>query len=36
MGKGGWTGFIWLRIQKMAGSCEYDNEYLDSIKCGIY
>jgi len=22
-----WTRFIWLRIQKMAGSCENDNEY---------
>jgi hypothetical protein len=29
-----WTGFIWLRIGKVAGSYECGNEPSGSIKCG--
>jgi hypothetical protein len=28
-----WIGFIWLRIQTSAGSCEHAHEPSDSIKC---
>jgi len=31
-----WTGFIWLRIGTVAGSCECGNESLVSIKCGEF
>jgi hypothetical protein len=27
------TGFFWLRIRKMAESCEHGNEPSGSIKC---
>lgn len=30
------TGFIWLRIVTIAGSCENGNEHLDSIKAGYF
>jgi len=26
------TGLIWLRIEHVAGSCEYGNEHSDSIQ----
>jgi hypothetical protein len=26
-----WTGFSWLRIETVAGSCEHGNEYSYSI-----
>jgi hypothetical protein len=29
------TGLIWLRIEHVADSCEYGNEYSDSIKLEI-
>jgi hypothetical protein len=28
-----WTGFIWLRIGPVEGSCEYGNEPSGSMKC---
>jgi hypothetical protein len=31
-----WTGFIWLRIGPVAGSCEHGNETSGSIKCGEF
>jgi hypothetical protein len=27
------TGWIWLTIEQMEGSCEHGNERLDSIGC---
>jgi hypothetical protein len=33
---GVWTGFSWLRIGKVAGTCECGNEPLGSIKCGEF
>jgi hypothetical protein len=33
---GAWTGFSWLRIGKMAGTCECWNERSGSIKCGEF
>jgi hypothetical protein len=29
-------GFIWIRIGKVASSCEHGNEPSDSIKCGEF
>jgi hypothetical protein len=29
-----WTGFIWLRIGTVTGSCGHGAELSDSIKCG--
>jgi hypothetical protein len=29
-----WTGLIWLRIGRVAGTCECGNEPSGSIKCG--
>jgi hypothetical protein len=31
-GVGVWTGLSWLRIQKVAGTCECGNEHSGSIK----
>jgi hypothetical protein len=31
-----WTGFVWLRIITVAGSCEHDNEPWDCIKIGKF
>jgi len=31
-----WTGMIWLRLGKMAGSCKCVNEPSDSIICGEF
>jgi hypothetical protein len=31
-----WTGFIRLRIERMAGYCEYDKEYMVFIKREYY
>jgi hypothetical protein len=31
-----WTGFIWLRIEQVAGCCKRGNERSDSIKCGEF
>jgi hypothetical protein len=28
-----WTGFIWLRIGTVEGTCEHGNEPWRSIKC---
>ena len=28
------TGWSWLRIGKVAGTCEYGNELSGSTKCG--
>jgi hypothetical protein len=30
------TGFIWLRIGTVVGSCEHGNEDSGSIKCGEF
>ena len=30
------TGLSWLRIGQVAGTCEYGNEPLGSIKCGEF
>ena len=30
------TGWSWLRIGKVAGTCEYGNELSGSIKCGEF
>jgi hypothetical protein len=31
-----WTGFVWLRIGTMAGTCEHGNEPMGSIKDGEF
>jgi hypothetical protein len=31
--KGTWTGWIWLRIGQMVGSCKCGNEPTGSLKC---
>jgi hypothetical protein len=31
-----WTGLIWLRIGRVAYSCENGHETLQSIKCGDF
>ena len=31
-----WTGLRWLRIEKVAGTCECCNEPWGSIKCGEF
>jgi len=31
-----WTGLIWLRIGRVAYSCENGHETLQSIKCGAF
>jgi hypothetical protein len=31
-----WTGSIWLRIEQVAGFCEYGDEPAGSIKCGVF
>jgi hypothetical protein len=36
VGWGAWTGLVWLRIGKVAGSCECSNELSVSIKCGEF
>jgi hypothetical protein len=33
---GMFTGFIWLKIGQVAGSCEYSSEPLSAIKWGEY
>jgi len=33
---GAWTGWIWLRIGQVAGSCKSGNETSVSIKCGEF
>jgi hypothetical protein len=33
---GAWTGSIWLRIGKVAGTCECGNEPSGYIKCGEF
>jgi hypothetical protein len=33
MGCGVWSGFIWLRIGLVVGSCEHDNDPSGCIKC---
>ena len=30
------TGWSWLRIGQVAGTCEYGNELSGSIKCGEF
>jgi hypothetical protein len=30
-----WIGFIWLRIETVAGSCEHDNEPSGSVRGGV-
>ena len=30
------TGWSWLRMGQMAGTCEYGNELSGSIKCGEF
>ena len=30
------TGWSWLRIREVAGTCEYGNEFSGSIKCGEF
>jgi len=30
------TGWSWLRIGEVAGTCEYGNELSGSIKCGEF
>jgi hypothetical protein len=31
-----WSGFIWLRIREMAGSCEVIKGPSSSLKCGEF
>jgi hypothetical protein len=31
-----WTGFSWLKLETMAGTCECGNEPSGSIKCGEF
>ena len=31
-----WIGLIWLRIGKVAGSCECDNELAGPMECGEF
>jgi hypothetical protein len=31
-----WARLIWLRIERVAGSCEHGNELSDSIKTGEF
>jgi hypothetical protein len=33
---GAWTGSSWLRIRKVAGTCESGNELSGFIKCGEF
>jgi hypothetical protein len=35
-GVGVWTTLSWIRIQKVAGTCECGNEPLGSINCGEF
>jgi hypothetical protein len=35
-GCGAWTGSIWFRTGKVAGTCECGNEPSGSIKCGEF
>jgi hypothetical protein len=35
-GMGARSGSIWLRIEGMAGVCDYDGELSGSIKCGKF
>jgi hypothetical protein len=34
--EGAWTGLIWLRIRKVAGTCQCGKDSSDSIKCGEF
>jgi len=36
VGCGVWTGWNWLRIGTVGGTCECDNEPSGSIKCGEF
>jgi hypothetical protein len=31
-----WTGFMWLIIEPVVGSCKYVNEHLGAIKIGDF
>jgi hypothetical protein len=30
-----WSGFIWIRMKPVEGSCEHGNEHSGSIKYGL-
>ena len=34
VGRGAWTGLIWLRTGTVAGSCGCGNELMGFLKCG--